>query len=88
VVADRKGQVWDPLLEPLADNGGNSCTHALRNASSAAYDPERTKPAPGSHAYACMVYDQRGAKRDGNCDIGAYEFGGLPDKVGVSCTVP
>lgn len=63
----------DPLLEPLADNGGASQTHALM---------------PGSPAIdagadsACPATDQRGVGRpidgDGDgearCDIGAFEL--------------
>ncbi len=62
----------DPLLEPLADNGGLTLTHALL---------------PGSPAIdsgddvTCLTTDQRGVHRpqDGNgdglaiCDIGAFE---------------
>jgi CSLREA domain-containing protein len=59
------------LLEPLADNGGRTATHALR-ASALAIDAS-TRP--------CPAQDQRSAPRprDGNgdgvaiCDIGAYE---------------
>ena len=64
----------DPLLDPLADNGGFTLTHALRENSSAidAGDPS-----------SCPTTDQRGILRpidgDGDdtavCDIGAYEFG-------------
>jgi hypothetical protein len=63
----------DPLLEPLADNGGPTLTHAL----------EQGSPAidAGSNA-ACPDSDQRGHDRpldgdmDGNavCDIGALEY--------------
>lgn len=63
----------DPLLGPLADNGGPTLTHALR-AGSPAID--------GADNGACPNSDQRGLPRpiDGNddglaiCDIGAFEF--------------
>lgn len=55
-----------PLLIPLADNGGPTQTMALL---------------PGSPAInagsGCDVIDQRGFIRAGNCDIGAYEYGGV-----------
>lgn len=62
----------DPLLGPLADNGGETETHALQ-ATSLAIDA-------GS---GCPDEDQRGADRpvdgDGDgtatCDIGAFEYG-------------
>ena len=62
----------NPLLSPLADNGGATPTHALM-AGSPAIDA-------GSNA-ACPTIDQRGVTRpaDGDadgalvCDIGAYE---------------
>ena len=53
----------DPLLGPLADNGGPTETLAL---------------APGSPAIGlasgCSVTDQRGASRTGPCDSGAYQL--------------
>jgi hypothetical protein len=56
----------DPLLAPMANNGGPTPTHALL---------------PGSPALSagdldtCATMDQRGVMRsnDGACDIGAYE---------------
>jgi hypothetical protein len=59
----------DPILLPLADNGGPTWTRAL-GAGSPAIDA-------GSPA-TCPVRDQRGYLRQGVCDIGPYEFGGLP----------
>lgn len=63
----------DPLLVPLADNGGATQTMAL-GVGSPAID--------AGHAEACLAFDQRGVVRpgdgdgDGNavCDIGAYEL--------------
>jgi hypothetical protein len=56
----------DPLLGPLADNGGPTETQALKAGS----------PAIGAVASAadCPAADQRGAGRPrGGCDVGAYE---------------
>ncbi|MBI3241963.1 MAG: CSLREA domain-containing protein [Chloroflexi bacterium] len=56
----------DPRLEPLADNGGLTLTHAL---------PKDSPALNAGDAAACPPTDQRGEKRnDGKCDIGAYEF--------------
>jgi CSLREA domain-containing protein len=60
----------DPLLGPLADNGGPAPTHAL-GAGSPAIDHIPT-------FQQCTPSDQRGIARPfprtGSCDIGAYEF--------------
>ncbi|MBN1483685.1 MAG: right-handed parallel beta-helix repeat-containing protein [Chloroflexia bacterium] len=64
----------DPLLGPLADNGGPSPTHALSGG-----------PAVDMATHAgCPPTDQRGAPRpvDGGsgssvCDVGAYEYLGI-----------
>ncbi|MEJ5223542.1 MAG: sortase [Anaerolineales bacterium] len=63
----------NPLLGPLANNGGTTFTHALL-AGSPAIDA-------GDPGASCMPTDQRGVARfDGNydsivrCDIGAYEY--------------
>ena len=59
----------DPLLAPLADNGGDTQTLALL-AGSPAIDA-------GTNV-GCPATDQRGVARpqNGTCDIGAYEFEG------------
>jgi hypothetical protein len=63
----------DPVLLPLADNGGFTLTHALAKGSPAIDAGDGTN---------CPTKDQRGAQRpqDGDedgvpaCDIGAYEY--------------
>jgi CSLREA domain-containing protein len=73
----------DPQLFQLADNGGPTDTHALKQASPAidAGNPA----APGSGGDACAGTDQRGLPRAGSrCDIGAYE---LVQCLGVDVTV-
>ncbi len=64
----------DPLLDPLADNGGPTLTHALR--------PGSLAIDAGSTSWGCISTDQRGGvrPRDGDgdgvslCDIGAFEL--------------
>jgi hypothetical protein len=64
----------DPQLLPLADNGGDTQTHAL---------PADSPAIDAGNNFACLEADQRGISRpeDGNddgiasCDIGAYERG-------------
>lgn len=60
----------DPMLAPLASNGGPTQTHALL-AGSPAIDAGDPKP-PGK-GKKCRPLDQRGNARVGLCDIGAYE---------------
>ncbi|MBA3415529.1 MAG: hypothetical protein H0U10_09930 [Chloroflexia bacterium] len=69
----------NPLLGPLANNGGSTQTHALQTGSPAI---DAANPAaPGSGGTACETTDQRGTIRpqdgDGDasatCDIGAFE---------------
>jgi hypothetical protein len=57
----------DPMLLPLADNGGSTPTMALRP-----YSPCINTGAPGSST----VLDQRGTPRSRFYDIGAYEYTG------------
>jgi hypothetical protein len=75
-----------PLLK---DNGGNSCTVALKDTSSPALN-RGWKGAPGSHPLACAEYDQRWLRRNRSgewtCDIGAYEYQkGKSTPSGLSC---
>ncbi|HLK97806.1 MAG TPA: T9SS type A sorting domain-containing protein, partial [Hymenobacter sp.] len=56
----------DPMLSPLADNGGPTQTMALQAGS----------PAINAGS-GCPEFDQRGARRVGACDIGAYEYNGV-----------
>jgi predicted outer membrane repeat protein len=55
----------NPLLQPLANNGGFTQTHALAS-NSVAIDAGSSAAAP--------ALDQRGFARDQAADIGAYEF--------------
>jgi hypothetical protein len=59
----------DPLLSPLADNGGPTETMAI-NAGSFAIDE-------GATGDSIPTTDQRGYAAIGNRDIGAYEYGGF-----------
>ena len=65
----------DPMLGPLAANGGPTPTHALLSGSPAI---NQGNPA------ACLPADQRGVARQGICDIGAYEFLATPGTVQFS----
>jgi hypothetical protein len=58
----------NPALDPLADNGGPTLTHALAPNS----------PARDAAAGDCVSADQRGEPRPHGsaCDLGAYEFTG------------
>jgi predicted outer membrane repeat protein len=76
VNGDKVGSVIgiiDPLLGPLADNGGTTQTHALLPGSPA-LDAANPLP-PGSGGFACTGFDQRGIIRPQGsaCDMGAYE---------------
>jgi predicted outer membrane repeat protein len=75
----------DPLLGPLADNGGPRVglngvqfipTHALLSLSPAINGGNAV--APGSGGVACDAVDQRNVKRPlgARCDMGAFEAGG------------
>ncbi|MGE3618108.1 MAG: choice-of-anchor Q domain-containing protein [Gemmatimonadales bacterium] len=52
----------------LANNGGPTLTHALQAGSAAIDAGDPTE---------CLAGDQRGFGRQGTCDIGAFEFGGV-----------
>ena len=58
----------DPVLGPLADNGGPTLTHALQPGS----------PAINRGDPAAPPQDQRGYGRLGVPDVGAFEFNGIP----------
>ena len=61
----------NPMLGPLASNGGPSQTHALLEGSPAIN---------GGQLVGCPPTDQRGVARpqNGQCDIGAFEVGAVP----------
>jgi hypothetical protein len=56
--------IADPMLAPLADNGGPTKTHALLAGS----------PAINAGTNCTVQVDQRYMARDSQCDIGAFEF--------------
>src|SRR5215203_267474 len=70
----------DPLLGPLADNGGPTQTHALQP-DSPAIDAAVECPPPAT--------DQRGVSRPQGaaCDIGAFEFVPPPDTEAPKTTI-
>jgi predicted outer membrane repeat protein len=61
--------IGEPMLAPLADNGGYTQTHALLTGSPAIDQGVNS---------ACELKDQRDHVRVGLCDIGAYEYNGIP----------
>jgi hypothetical protein len=61
----------DPLLGPLADNGGPTLTHALQPGS----------PAINRGDPAAPPRDQRGYGRLGVPDVGAFELDGIPPTI-------
>lgn len=56
--------VANPLLLPLADNGGPTNTHAF----------DRRSPALDAGVACDVAVDQRYVPRDAYCDVGAFEF--------------
>jgi hypothetical protein len=82
--AGKGDTVGDAKLEPLADNGGETPTHALMSDSPAV--------GLGGQDAACEPTDQRGLSRlvDGDCDSGAFELGACGDGVvseGEACDI-
>jgi predicted outer membrane repeat protein len=86
VIGDLTGVLLgtDPVLDGLADNGGTPVvpgdvppyTKALLSGSPAI---DQGNPAGCTDADgAALPADQRGAARVGPCDLGAYEYGGVP----------
>ena len=63
-------ELTDPLLGPPEDNGGPTRTQAISGGS-----PAREEVP----AEECAKTDQRGELRSTPCDIGAFEWRGLPD---------
>ena len=70
----------DPLIGPLANNGGLTMTHSLRPASPAVN---------AGIAIQGVTTDQRGFSRDSSPDIGAYEYkpGGSGGGGGGGCSM-
>ena len=62
-----------PGLGPLADNGGQTPTHALLDASQALNAGNPAAKDPAADPAACYPDDQRGRPRIGRCDMGAFE---------------
>lgn len=69
----------DPLLAPLADNGGPTLTMALLSSS-----PARD----AALAEACPAFDQRGFVRTSPCDIGPFEFNAAPFVIETELFLP
>jgi len=62
----------DPKLEPLADNGGQTRTHALPTGSPAI---GANRMLSSSNRFSCEEIDQRGLFRAlGSCDVGAFQL--------------
>lgn len=89
LVGDATGNVSsEPLLGPLADNGGPTWTHALLPGSPA-IDAGNPLGCTGATDLP-LAADQRGGARSvgGRCDIGAYEFGAAPPTPTPGPTAP
>ena len=69
----------DPRLQSLRNNGGPTDTHALGEGSPAINAVDQS---------ICGGTDQRGAAPVGQCDIGAFEFGGRPPDPQLPPPVP
>lgn len=72
----------NPMLGPLANNGGPTQTHALLDGS-VAINGTTTN-------VGCPPTDQRGVPRpqNGQCDIGAFEVGALPTPTPTATNTP
>lgn len=75
----------DPGLDTeLIDNGGNTCTHALKSGSLAV---NRGWPKGSTGQFALDEYDQRWVKRQDQSDIGSYSFTqSSGNRLGLQCT--
>ena len=75
----KPGDGLDPLLDPLADNGGPTQTHALQKDSTARDRGTGRTPPPHTDPFFeffdCPGTDQRGVRRPQFhfCDVGAFE---------------
>lgn len=85
LVGDLTGNLTgvDPLLQPLAQNGGATQTHAIDKASPAR---DAGNPAiPTGVGTTCQPLDQRNMTRGvglpGRCDMGAFELHGSPGDI-------
>lgn len=67
-----------PKLDPLADNGGATLTHALRPDSPAINAGHPSGCIDFDHNF--LLEDQRGGLRINRCDIGAFELNALVEK--------
>jgi len=66
----------NPLLGPLANNGGTNMTHALLSGSPAINTGDNCVLTENGCGYShpALPTDQRGVPRSGSVDIGAFEF--------------
>jgi len=72
----------DANLAALADNGGETETHALNNGSPA-IDKGNNVTGCTDHNNAVLTIDQRGETRpfNGRCDIGAFEYHSIVESI-------
>jgi hypothetical protein len=69
--------IADPMLMPLARNGGPNMTHAIPH----------TSPAYNTGTACSQTTDQRYVARDAKCDVGAFEFNDLTKvTIGIDAT--
>lgn len=82
IMGDITGNILgvDPQLQPLADNGGRTRTHALA-ATSPAFNRGGNQFAVNTFSNSALTTDQRGASfervANSRIDIGAFEFQGV-----------